>query len=156
MSAALKPELKITAQIIGSGPPGKNGEPGHAPIKGVDYFDGEKGDPGYTPVKGVDYFDGLKGDKGDPLAVTKNPSTLLVSGWVGTEPPYIQSVAAPGVMPGKSVNYYPVFSETFATALLQDDAFNEVTTIVVTPDIITFKCFYSKPLIDIPLMIEWV
>jgi hypothetical protein len=44
---------------------GKGGKPGHSPIKGVDFKDGEDGADGYTPVKGKDYFDGEQGDPGE-------------------------------------------------------------------------------------------
>ncbi len=46
---------------------GDKGEDGYAPIKGVDYFDGDPGvpgAPGYTPIKGVDYDDGEDGSDG--------------------------------------------------------------------------------------------
>ena len=44
-------EIKVTL-------PGKPGENGVTPVKGVDYFDGKDGK---TPKKGVDYFDGKDG-----------------------------------------------------------------------------------------------
>lgn len=49
---------------------GDPGEPGHTPVKGVDYFDGAPGKDGYTPVKGVDYFDGKDGADGKDYVIT--------------------------------------------------------------------------------------
>lgn len=68
--------VPVSTAPIYKGDPGKDGEPGYTPIKGVDYFDGEDGytpikgkdyfdgEPGYTPVKGRDYFDGENGKDG--------------------------------------------------------------------------------------------
>jgi len=59
------------------GQDGAPGAPGYTPVKGVDYFDGANGQdgapgtpgaPGYTPIKGVDYFDGADGEDGAPGA----------------------------------------------------------------------------------------
>lgn len=63
--------IPATGPAGNQGLPGKDGEPGYTPVKGVDYFDGLPGDPGkdgYTPVKGVDYFDGQPGKDGTPGA----------------------------------------------------------------------------------------
>lgn len=201
MSGILKPELKITAQIMDSGPRGEKGEQGdQGPIgltgpQGVQGEQGEVGPKGDVGAQGPQGIQGIKGDVGNigpqgiqgeigsqgpqgiqgvqgpqgeqgpqgiqgltgpPLAITKQPVMLVTASWVGTEPPYTQSVTVAGVNDQKSVNYYPVFSKVFATALLQDNDFNEITTIVVGDNVITFKCFYSKPVVDIPIMIEWV
>jgi len=65
-------ESEWLLSLLGTkGADGTNGNDGHTPVKGIDYFDGAPGTPGsagtngYTPIKGVDYFDGVKGDKGD-------------------------------------------------------------------------------------------
>lgn len=69
MSAALKPELKITAQITGvgpRGPRGEQGEPGYTPIKDIDYFDGAQGEKGETGLTGPKGDPGIQGIQGPP------------------------------------------------------------------------------------------
>lgn len=98
MSGELKPELKITAQITGSGPRGIQGEPGYTPIKGIDYHDGTKGDDGHTPTKGVDYFDGLPGSDG----YTPVKGVDYFDGTPGTD----------GHTPVKGVDYFTAAEKT--------------------------------------------
>ncbi|MEL7659633.1 collagen-like protein [Acetobacterium wieringae] len=98
MSAALKPELKITAQITGigpRGPKGEQGEPGYTPIKDIDYFDGAQGEKGET---------GLTGPKGDPG----------IQGPQGVPGPAGQD-GADGYTPVKGTDY---FTEAEKTAMM--------------------------------------
>lgn len=204
MSGVLTPELKITAQIMGSGPRGEKGEQGsQGPIgitgeqgtqglkgdvgdigpkgdmgaqgpQGIQGIKGDQGDTGpqgqqgeigpqgLQGIQGIQGdvgpqgIQGVKGEKGDPLAVTQTPLTLPTSGWAGTTPPYTQSVTVTGITNAKTMNFFPVYSATLATAISQQDAYNEISDIAVTDNTVTFKCFYSKPLVDLPILIKWV
>jgi len=80
---------------------GDKGEDGYAPIKGVDYFDGDPGvpgAPGYTPIKGVDYFDGDPGAPGTP-GYTPIKGVDYFDGDPGVP-------GAPGYTPIKGVDYF--------------------------------------------------
>ena len=63
-------------------------------LKGEDGNPGKDGQDGYTPIKGVDYFDGKVGDKGDPGVDGKTAYEFAKDGgYTGTEEEFSAKLA---------------------------------------------------------------
>lgn len=80
-------------------------------------------------------------------------ATLLASGW-SSSAPYTQTVTVAGVLATDAPHVSPVYSDTLATAITQEEAWGCVSKAVTAAGAITFYCFEDKPTTDIPIQVE--
>ena len=84
------------------------------------------------------------------------PPTLvsITTNWVGSQPPYTQTIAVDDIYESDLLSIGPVYSDVLATALLQKEAWNMVSKIVPGYQEIVFTCFEDKPSIAIPVKVK--
>lgn len=78
---------------------------------------------------------------------------IPASGWSSTIP-YAQTVSLDGVSAEDIAHVSPIYSETLATALAQQEAWGMVSRAKTAANAITFYCFDEKPTTDISVQIE--
>lgn len=135
-----------------TGPAGPQGETGEAGPEGAAGTAGKSAyqyakDGGYT---GTEAQFAAKLAKDTPKFFTATISTS----WSGTAAPYSQAVTVSGILATDNPHIYPVYSDTLATARLQEEAWNKIYKAVTAANKITFYCFYDKPVTAIPIQIE--
>lgn len=90
-------------------------------------------------------------DFAEKLFVTATITTT----WTGSSPPYTQDISIEGITADHKPIISPVYSDTLATAIAQQTAWNLIDKIVTAAGKITVSCFTEKPITEIPIQI-WV
>lgn len=80
-------------------------------------------------------------------------ATLPASGW-SSSAPYTQTVTVAGVVATDSPHVSPVYSDTTATAIAQQEAWGMVSKAEAAAGSIKFTCFEDKPATSIPIQVE--
>lgn len=80
-------------------------------------------------------------------------ATLTTGGW-SSSAPYTQAVSVSGILSTDIPHVSPVYSNTLATALLEQEAWSLVSKAVTADGSITFTCFEDKPVTAIPIQVE--
>lgn len=83
----------------------------------------------------------------------KKTATISTT-WTGNAAPYTQEVAVEGVLATDYPHVWPVYSDTLATALLEQEAWLMIGKGVPGEGKITFTCLEEKPAVAIPIQIE--
>lgn len=81
-------------------------------------------------------------------------TATLSTGWSGSAAPYTQEISISGILASDIPHIYPVYSDTLATAIAQQEAWNLVCRAKASAGKITFYCFEDKPTTAIPIQIE--
>ena len=80
-------------------------------------------------------------------------ASIAAGSWSGSGP-YTQSVSISGILATDMPHISPVYSDTLATALAQQEAWSLVSKAVTANGSITFTCFEEKPVTAIPIQVE--
>ena len=83
-------------------------------------------------------------------------TTTITTTWTGSSAPYTQTISVSGITADDTPIVAPVYSETNATAILQQEAWNLISSIVTGDGSITLTCFGTKPTIEIPIQVKGV
>ena len=83
-------------------------------------------------------------------------TATITDTWTGASAPYTQEVTVTGMTADYEPMICPVYSTVNATAILQQNAWNLVSSAVTGTDKITFTCFKQKPITAIPIQIKGV
>lgn len=83
----------------------------------------------------------------------KKTATISTT-WTGETAPYTQEVVVEGVLAADYPHVWPVYSDTLATALLEQEAWLMIGKGVPGAGKITFTCFEELPTVAIPVQIE--
>lgn len=81
-------------------------------------------------------------------------TSTITTSWTGTSAPFTQTIAISGITSSDKPVISPVFSTTLATAILQKEAWNQISKIETGLNSITVTCFEDKPVTAIPIQIK--
>lgn len=85
-------------------------------------------------------------------------ATLAANGWqaagTGGGAPYLQTIATEQLTADDRVHIAPVYSADLSTALVEREAWGAVCAAESAAGTVTFKCFESRPAVDITVMME--
>lgn len=91
----------------------------------------------------------------DGIQTTTDYTATLTTSW-GTTAPFSQTVVVTGIKADTKPIIGVDLSDTVATALAQQEAWNMVSKAVTGANSVTFKCYEEKPTVAIPIQIKVV
>jgi hypothetical protein len=81
---------------------------------------------------------------------------LFAGRWVGSQPPYTQTVSLEGILATDCPHFGLIYSGTPAVRLAQKESFAMVDDLDTGDGSITFTCLEEKPGVDLTLQLEVV